>query len=193
MEQSVEKLKKAIEAYVPFNAQEAADQKAFLFYLSNQPSVWSRENTTGHVTASAWLVNSRRDQVIMVYHNIYKSWAWTGGHADGEADLLKVAIKEAKEETGLEDVKSLSDDIYSLEVLTVDGHEKKGKYVASHLHFNITYLLTASEDQNLSHNPDENQDVRWFSLEEGISASTEPYMQGIYRKLNEKLKVMEVK
>lgn len=193
MDASIQKLIKAIEAYVPFNAQEQADKEAFLYYLSNQANVWSRENTTGHVTASAWLVNSRRDQALMVYHNIYKSWAWTGGHADGDENLLEVAIKEAKEETGLEDVKCLTDEIYSLEVLTVEGHEKKGKYVASHLHYNVTYLLSASETESLSHNPDENQDVSWFSLEEAVSASTEPYMQGIYKKLNEKLKRLEVK
>lgn len=48
----------------------------------------------------------------MAYHNIYKSWAWTGGHSDGDSDLLNVALKEAKEETGLENLKVLSDGIF---------------------------------------------------------------------------------
>ena len=78
---------------------------------------------------------------LMAYHNIYDSWAWTGGHADGEADFLKVAIREAMEETGITRVTPVTEDIFSLEVLTVDGHEKKGAYVSSHLHLNVTYLL----------------------------------------------------
>ena len=74
----------------------------------------------------------------MAYHNIYHSWAWTGGHADGEKDLLSVAIREAKEETGIKTVKPVMEGIFSLEVLTVDGHEKNGSYVPSHLHLNVT-------------------------------------------------------
>ena len=63
----------------------------------------------------------------MIYHNIYRSWAWTGGHADGERDLLAVALREAREESGLETLRVLKDGIFSLETLTVDGHIKRGK------------------------------------------------------------------
>ena len=69
----------------------------------------------------------------MVYHNIYHSWSWLGGHADGETDLLSVAIQEVKEEAGISKVYPVSEEIFSLESLTVDGHVKKGKYVSSHL------------------------------------------------------------
>ena len=65
----------------------------------------------------------------MIYHNIYDSWAWMGGHADGEEDLFKVAEREAKEESGITDIKAISEEIASIEILPVSGHEKKGKYV----------------------------------------------------------------
>ena len=125
----------------------------------------------------------------MVYHNIYNSWSWTGGHADGETDLLSVAIREAKEETGIHTVRPLSDRIYSLEILTVDGHEKKGQYVSSHLHLNLTYLLEADETEHLAYKADENSGTGWFTLEDAISASSEPWFRArIYSKLNQKLK-----
>ena len=80
-------------------------------------------------------------------------------------------------------------DIFSLEILTVDGHEKRGVYVPSHLHLNITYLLEADESETLRVKPDENSGVRWFPIEEAPGASSEPWMaERIYRKLNEKLK-----
>ncbi len=89
------------------------------------------------------VVNKDRSKVLMVYHNIYNSWSWMGGHADGETDLLSVAIREVKEEAGISNVRPVSEEIFSLESLTVDGHVKKGNYVSSHLHLNITYLLEA--------------------------------------------------
>ena len=61
----------------------------------------------------------------------------------GETDLLSVAIWEVKEEAGISNVRPVSEEIFSLESLTVDGHVKKGNYVSSHLHLNITYLLEA--------------------------------------------------
>lgn len=180
-------LKEQIERYRPWNEQEEEDKKELLRVLT-QPDIFLRENRTAHMTASAWVVNPAKDKVLMVYHNIYHSWSWMGGHADGERDLLSVAVREVKEESGIGHVRSLSEEIFSLEILTVDGHEKRGAYVPSHLHLNVTYLLEADEDDALSVKPDENSGVAWFSLEGAVAASTEPWFQErIYRKLNEKL------
>ena len=128
-----------IENYPPFNEQEEKDKALILGWISNNENAFSRENTVAHITASAWVVNKDRSKVLMVYHNIYNSWSWLGGHADGETDLLSVAIREVKEEAGISNVRPVSEEIFSLESLTVDGHVKKGNYVSSHLHLNITY------------------------------------------------------
>ena len=142
-----------------------------------------------HFTASAWVVNQTRTRVLMAYHNIYHSWSWLGGHADGEEDLLQVAVREVQEESGLKQVRPVSGEIYSMEVLTVDGHVKKGTYVSSHLHLNLTYLLEADEADVLRIKEDENSGVAWFVPEEAVTASSEPWMrERIYRKLNEKMK-----
>lgn len=141
------------------------------------------------MTASAWIVDPARTKTVMVYHKIYDSWSWTGGHADGETDLLAVALRECEEETGLKHARAVSDDIFSLEVLTVDGHEKRGEYVSSHLHLNVTYLLEADTDEPLRIREDENSGVKWFTLEDALKASTEPwFVKRIYSKLNAKLK-----
>lgn len=178
-----------IREYKPFNEQEERDREVLLRLLSGVGDVYSRENLTAHMTASAWVVNENRDKVLMAYHNIYHSWSWLGGHADGERDLLAVALREVGEESGVIHVRPLSEEIFSLEILTVDGHEKRGKYVPSHLHLNLTYLLEAREGDALSMKADENSGVAWFGLEEAVKASTEPWFkERVYGKLNEKLR-----
>lgn len=177
-----------ITQYQTVNEQEERDKALILAELTNNPQVFLRESSLAHMTASAWVVNEDKTKVLMVYHHIYNSWSWLGGHADGEEDLLKVAIKEVKEESGLKQVSPVSTNIFSLEVLTVDGHIKHGQYVSSHLHLNVTYLLEAKEKDKLVIKPDENSGVAWFPLEKAVEASTEPWFQEhVYQKLNAKL------
>ena len=183
------KIVEEIKAYAPCCEQEARDKAVILDFLAKNPDAFYRSDPIAHMTASAWIVNRERTKVLMVYHRIYDSWSWTGGHADGEKDLLAVALREAREETGLRKVRAVSEEIYSLEVLTVDGHEKRGEYVASHLHLNVTYLLEADESEELRVCEEENSGVKWFTLDAALAASTEPwFVERIYKKLNGKLK-----
>ena len=182
-------LREKIEKYVPYNEQEEKDKNTILKYMDAFEDTLTRNNEFGHFTASAWVVNKERTKVLMIYHNIYKSWAWTGGHADGESDLLSVAVREVKEETGVENVKVLDDDIFSLEIVCVNGHIKRGKYVSSHVHLNVTYLLEVDENETLRIKEDENSGVKWVPIDEVEVSSSERWVkENVYRKLNEKLK-----
>ena len=135
------KIKEQIERYIPYNEQEASDKELMLDYINKFDDVLTRNNKMCHFTASNWIVNENRTKVLMIYHNIYKSWAWTGGHADGDSDLLHVALKEAEEETGIKNLKLLSDAIFGLQILTVDSHIKKEKFVSSHLHLDCCFFF----------------------------------------------------
>lgn len=181
-------LRQQLENYRPRNEQEERDLPLLLRALE-MPNHLTRQNETAHFTASAWVVTPDRSRVLMAWHNIYRSWSWTGGHADGEENLLGVALREVREETGLREVRPVLEDIFSVEILTVDGHEKRGVYVPSHLHLNVTYLLEASQDEPIRCKPDENSDVKWFPLDEAEAASSEPWMRDrIYHKLNMRLR-----
>ena len=184
-----QKLIASIEQYQPYNEQEEMDKPLILEWIKNNDNAFLRENVVAHMTASAWVVNKDRSKVLMVYHNIYNSWSWLGGHADGETDLLSVAIREVKEEAGIAHVRPVSENIFSLESLTVDGHVKKGKYISSHLHLNITYLLEADSEEDVRIKEDENSGVAWFTPEEALQKSTEPwFVERVYGKLIEKVK-----
>lgn len=174
-----------LERYEPYNEQEARDRALLLRALREEADVFTRENDRMHMTASAWVTNEAHDGVLMAYHNIYDSWAWLGGHADGEEDLLAVALREASEESGIRAV-PVSRDIFSLEILHVAPHVKRGKFVCAHLHLNATYLLEADDQAPIRCKPDENSAVRWLDTAEVLAAVSEPAMLPVYRKLMEK-------
>lgn len=181
-------LQEQIRSYRPICQQEACDQALMLGYLARFPDdILTRENTLCHFTASAWITNERFDRVLMVYHNIYRSWSWTGGHADGDAALSRVALREAGEETGVSSPVLLLEEPISLEILTVEPHVRRGAFVSAHLHLNLTYLLQASRGEHLHANPDENSGVCWMSPEDAVARSREEMMKPIYGKLNRRL------
>ena len=185
----INSLKEKIEKYIPYNEQEENDKKVMIKYISDFDNILTRQNEYGHFTSSAFIINKKRTKILMIYHKIYNSWAWTGGHSDGDSNLLNVAIKEAKEETGIKNVVPILPEIYSLEIITVDGHEKRGKYISSHVHLNITYLLEADENEEIHIKEDENSGVKWFSVDEILKATSEPWVRDrVYAKIIEKMK-----
>ena len=187
------KYKEAIMAYKPVNEQEEAEKRVILQYINEYPhNILLRENEFGHITSSGFIMNKDLTKVLMIHHNIYNTWAWTGGHADGDEDLLYVAMKEAKEETGVEKIEPLMEEIASIDILPVWGHMKKGKYVATHMHLSVAYILIADEDQALHINEDENSGVKWIAIEDIEKYSNETEIISIYHKLIQKAKAYVV-
>lgn len=177
--------------YKPYNELEQRDKEVILKCIDTYPDIFERSNPIAHMTASAWIVNKDRTKILMAYHNIYKSFSWLGGHCDGERDCLKVALKEVQEESGIKNVKPVSEEILSIEALTVDGHYKHGKYVSSHLHLNVTYLIEADDSEPLKIKEDENSAVKWFDVDKAVEASNEEWFRNnVYSKLNEKMEKM---
>jgi len=181
-------LAELIRAFAPHCEQEEADRREMLRRLDAGEGLLTRDNPSAHFTASAWVTNAERDAVLMCYHRLYDSWSWLGGHADGNENLLGVALREVAEESGLKRLRALSDDPCSLEILCVEGHVKRGVYLPCHLHLNLTYLIEADPQEPLRIAENENSALRWFSPEAAVEASTEPWFRTwVYPKLNERL------
>ncbi|NCE63465.1 NUDIX domain-containing protein [Pseudoflavonifractor sp. 524-17] len=173
-----------ITAYRPQDQQEAADREMMLEYIRQFPdTILTRENRIAHMTASGFVVNADASRVLMAHHNIFKVWAWTGGHADGEGDLLSVALREAQEETGIRHISPLSEKAASLEILPVWGHVKRGEYVPAHQHLNVTYLLLADDADPLAPRPGENTKVGWLPADTLLNCTNEWQMDYVYTKL----------
>lgn len=184
-------LREAIELYTPFNAQEEADRRVILDALDHDGACFERISPA-HVTCSIWTVDAAAQRTLLVHHNIYNSWSWVGGHADGERELAAVALSELREETGVAGANLVEcgpGGIFSIEVLPVAGHERRGRYVSSHTHLNITYLAVADPAEPLVVCAEENSAVRWVPMEDAIALSNEPWIRDrIYRKLIDKLR-----
>jgi 8-oxo-dGTP pyrophosphatase MutT (NUDIX family) len=157
---------KQIFDFIPTNNQENQDKEIISSYIKQFPhNILLRDNNFAHITSSGFVMNMELDKVLMVHHNIRNVWAWTGGHVDGDTDFLHVALKEAKEETGIIEVTPLSGNIASLDILPVYGHMRKDKYISAHLHLSVAYILIASEKETLIVNEEENSGVSWINID----------------------------
>ena len=177
-----------IKNYEPINLCEEADKEMILEMAEKFDDLLFRENKIAHITSSAFVVNKSRDKTLMIHHNIFDSWSFTGGHADGDCDVINVALKELEEESSAKNYKLLSPEIISLDILPVIGHMKKGKYVSPHLHISVTFLVEVSEDDILSIKEDENNGVDWLDISKlNDYTSKEPHMQVVFNKIISKL------
>lgn len=143
----------------------------------------SREKTDIHVTVSAFILNPAMTHTLMAHHLIYDSFAWTGGHADGETELPAVALREAREETGISELWLFSGRILSIDRLPVPAHKRRGKKVEAHFHYSVAYGLIAPDGQPLKVKPDENCAVEWVAQSELEAKCREKEMLPVYRKL----------
>jgi ADP-ribose pyrophosphatase YjhB (NUDIX family) len=168
--------------YIPKSEQEERDLKLILDFIQKNDDALNRNNLAAHITSSAFVLNKDLTKVLFAFHNIYQSWSWVGGHNDLNPNLLEVAIKEAKEETGVVNIKPYSEDIFTIDVIYVSNHIKHGQYVPDHLHLNASFLLIADESDPLAVQKDENSDVRWFLIEEVKHYVSEPRMIPVYEK-----------
>ncbi len=157
-----------ISAHTPFNKVEAAHQQSVLSFVQQHGDFYKRSLKKGHITGSAWIINPQYNHVLMLHHKKLDRWLQPGGHTEQDADVLATARREAQEETGILDLRTISDAIFDIDIHTIPGNKKE----AEHLHYDIRYLFETA----LTTAPtvsDESNDVRWFTLEEIASSNDE--------------------
>ena len=170
--------------FEPKDEREHAEQKIILDLIARfGDDLLKRDSAFAHMTASSIIVNRARTKTLMAFHRIYNSWAWTGGHADGESNFEAIARREAQEESGITDLVRLGGGPASIEILPVWAHIKRGKAVGSHLHLNVSYLFEADDEAALRICEDENSAVGWIEIDKLAESVSEPPMMPIYERL----------
>lgn len=133
----------------------------FLSLLSDSPC-FERTHLPGHITGSAWIVDSSRTQVLLVHHAKLNKWVQPGGHADGDENILRVALKEAEEETGLKEFNILNPH----KPFDVDIHLiPQRKEFPEHFHYDVRFLMEANPNEAI-HVSEESHDVKWIKLDD---------------------------
>ena len=177
-----------IKEYNPYGNQEIKDKKTILEFIETFENNLLRENCFGHLTASTWVLNEDLSKILFLYHNDFKGYIYPGGHADGEENLLKVALKELEEETGLDDV-IVYNEIFSLECAPVSNHIKRGENISAHIHHNISYLVIVKNDHmsKIRILETENSSVEWFEISNVDINKLVKWFQPVFVNVREKI------
>lgn len=154
-----EDLKNQLQVYRTPYEEETEFIKDFIA-LTDDPKAYQRERLEGHFTASAWIVNKRRTHTLLTLHRKLGRWLQLGGHADGNENLLEVALKEAEEESGL---KSLQ--LVDFTIFDIDKHIiPQRPHVPEHFHYDVRYLLEADINEPLQVS-DESISLAWITFD----------------------------
>ncbi len=149
-----------LERYQLQNPGEAKVVQKFKNFVKSHSDCFNRSLLMGHVTGSSWLLDPSEKKVLLTHHKKLGKWLQLGGHADGECDVLKVAVKEAQEESGIQEIRPLQEEIFYLDVHTIPEYHG----VPEHEHYDVTFLLKASKDD--FHLSEESSALAWLSADE---------------------------
>ncbi len=155
------KLLTLLKDHKPFDTDENRATENTINFINSNSDCFQRENLTGHLTASAWIINRDNSGIILTRHRKLNKWIQCGGHADGESDLAVVALREAAEETGLKSIVLLSSTIFDVDVHAIPAHQQ----TAEHIHYDIRFLFAADENESLIVS-DESIALAWIPLSE---------------------------
>lgn len=145
--------------YKPSDEHEALMVERLLLFVEEHANCFERSLAEGHVTGSAWIVDYRRTFTLLTHHRKLNKWLQLGGHADGDPDILRVALREAREESGLDAIQPVTDEIFDIDIHEIPA---RGDVVA-HLHYDVRFLLEADREIPLAISP-ESKALAWIEL-----------------------------
>lgn len=148
-----------LSAHSPVNSEEAEMRDSIEKFVSENEACFDRTLRAGHITGSAWIVDHDYAHTLLTHHKKLGKWLQLGGHADGESDVLRVALREAREESGLQEIRPLLYEIFDVDVHLIPARKAE----PAHFHYDIRFLLVADCNLPLLMS-DESKDLRWVAL-----------------------------
>lgn len=171
------KILELLDAHVEADIFESNMTQETIDFINANPNCFDRELLIGHVTGSAWILDSSGQFVLLMHHRKLDRWFQPGGHCDGDSNVMAVALKEAIEETGAKDIKAVNDYIFDVDVHKIPER----KDIPAHLHYDIRFLFTADKDSPLLIN-EESNDLAWVELSKVETLNNEESMMRMVRK-----------
>jgi 8-oxo-dGTP pyrophosphatase MutT (NUDIX family) len=143
--------------YFPTAPEEMKFKEDMLNFIKHNKDCFERSNQEGHITGSAWLLNKDMNKALLMHHTKLDKWFQLGGHCDGESDVLAVAIKEAQEESGIDDIVPVSSKIFDIDIHPIPENKKE----KAHYHYDVRFLLHVASDEDIIQNH-ESRELRWI-------------------------------
>jgi 8-oxo-dGTP pyrophosphatase MutT (NUDIX family) len=155
-------------AYVPFDARERSMQAEIARFVATHEACFERTLGVGHVTASAWVVDERVRRALLTHHRKLGKWLQFGGHADGDPDVRAVALREAREESGIMRLRLAQPGIYDVDVHEIPAYGQE----AAHAHYDIRFAFFADRAETPTVS-EESHDVRWVAFDDIASLTVD--------------------
>jgi len=169
-----------LQAYSTPYSEEQHFISSFLELLKHK-DCFERTHLPGHITGSSWIIDATHEHVLLVHHAKLNKWLQPGGHADGDDNILRVAMREADEETGLKNLKTVSPSIFDIDIHTIPAR----KDMPEHFHYDVRFLLEGSLNESIIVS-EESHEVKWISMKELPSLNQE---RSVLR-MNEKVSLL---
>ena len=153
-------LLESVRAYAPFDERERTMRdRVAAFLATHGAAAFDRACVPGHITASAWIVDPERTHAVLLHHRKLARWLQLGGHVDGDPDVRRSAMREAREESGLRTLRMITEDIYDIDVHRIPARKDEPE----HDHYDLRFALEADPREPLRGN-EESHDIRWIAL-----------------------------
>jgi len=143
--------------YNPLFHEEIVAKKHMLSFIEQNVNCFERSLEIGHITASSWLLNKNGSSALLMHHAKLNMWCQLGGHCDGDWDVLAVAIKEAQEESGINNIVPVEVEIFDIDIHLIPGNNREKE----HYHYDVRFLLQVASDEVVVQNR-ESKELRWI-------------------------------
>lgn len=166
-----------LDVHRPLTAEEAGMRRRLREFVAANERCFERSLLSGHVTGSAWIVDRDRSHALLTHHRKLGKWLQLGGHADGDSDILRVALREAEEESGLSSLRVASDSIFDVDIHEIPARKQE----LLHYHYDVRFLFEADRDEPLRIS-NESKDLQWVALGEITKLTREESVLRMVRK-----------
>ncbi len=165
-----------LQEYKPTES-EVKNKQDIINFVNKYSNCFERSLEIGHITASAWLLSKDMSKALLMHHNKLDIWVQVGGHCDGNPNVLEVAIKEAQEESGINNITPVSDKIFDIDIHLVPDY----KNVKAHYHYDIRFLLRVNSNEDFVQNS-ESKELRWVRKNINDLPTQEPNIVRLFNK-----------
>ena len=138
---------------------------------------FSRDQYPGHLTGSCFVLDPTRSKILLMHHKKLNKWLQMGGHAEGESDIAAVALREAREESGTQQIELISTDIVDLDIHLIPSRKDEPE----HFHYDVRFLAICHEPNSIQKQEEECADLKWFTWDEAYQVAQETSMHRVFR------------